>query len=94
VATKAERARSAMERSGPKRAPKPKKRTQPRPGPHNAAVRAGKKAVSQEEDRPETTRPSRKLTRRGANHIKYATELKLRQTNRVHSPTARHPSGT
>ena len=94
MATRAERARSQMERSGPKRAPKPKKRTTPRrPGPHNQAPRLAKKATYQEEDRPATTQPSRKSSRRGVNHVKAATSLKLRQTNRLHAPRSRGPSG-
>jgi hypothetical protein len=93
VATKAERARSEMERSGPKRAPKAKKRTR-RSGPHNAAARVAKKVAAQEEDRPESTTPSRKSSRRGANHIKFGSNLKLRQINRLHAPKARQPSGT
>jgi hypothetical protein len=88
VATRAERARSERERSGPKRAPKPKKRRTRRPGPHNEATRVAKKATYQEEDRPETTQPSRKSSRRGANHVKFASNLKLRQTNRVHAPSS------
>jgi hypothetical protein len=94
VATRAERARSEMERSGPKRAPKPKKRTPRRPGPHNQASRVAKKATYQEEDRPATTQPSRKSSRRGVNRVKVATNLKLRQTNRIHAPKSRRPSGT
>ena len=95
MATRAERARSEMERSGPKRAPKPKKRTTPRrPGPHNQASRVAKKAAYQEEDRPSTTQPSRKSSRRGANRAKVASNLKLRQTNRMHAPKSRRPSGT
>jgi len=94
VATKAERARSEMERSGPKRAAKPKKRATRRPGPHNAAARVAKKAAAQEEDRPETTKPSRKSSRRGANHIKFGSNLKLRQMNRLQAPSGRQPSGT
>jgi len=94
VATRAERARSEMERSGPKRAPKPKKRKTARPGPHNQAPRVAKKAAYQEEDRPATTQPSRKSSRRGANRIKVASNLKLRQTNRLHAPKSRRPSGT
>jgi hypothetical protein len=94
VATKAERARSEMERSGPKRKPRAKKRTPRRLGPHNAAARVAKKAAAQEEDRPETTTPSRVSSRRGANHLKFGSNLKLRQTNRLHSPKAQRPSGT
>lgn len=94
MATKAERARSEMERSGPKRAPKPKKRSQPRPGPHNAAARVAKNASYQEEDRPETTRPSRKSSRRGAGHVKHATALKRRVGDRMSMPQRGRPSGT
>jgi hypothetical protein len=84
-----------MERSGPKRAPKSKKRTTARrSGPHNEAQRVARKAIYQEEDRPLTTQPSRKSSRRGVNHVKVATNLKLRQTNRLHSPKSRRPSGT
>jgi hypothetical protein len=81
-----------MERSGPKRAPKLKKRTTPRPGPHNQASRVAKKATYQEEDRPTTTKPSRKSSRRGANRVKVANNLKLRQTNRMHAPKSRRSS--
>lgn len=97
MATKAERARSEMERSGPKRAAKPKKLTKkpgPRPGPHNAAARVTKNAAYQEEDRPETTRPSRKSTRRGAAHVKHATNLKRRIYGRLSTPQSGRPSGT
>jgi len=94
VATKAERARSEMERSGPKRAPKPKKRHQPRPGPHNAAARVAKNAPYQEEDRPEKTRPSRKSSRRGAAHVKHGSSLKRRVADRMSMPQAGRPSGT
>lgn len=95
VATKAERARSEMERSGPKRAAKPKKRGQPRPGPHNAAARVAKKnAPYQEEDRPEKTRPSRKSSRRGAGHVKQGASLKRRVGSRMSMPQAGRPSGT
>jgi hypothetical protein len=93
VATRAERARSERERSGPKRAPKPKKHTtKRRPGPHNEAARVAKKATYQEEDRPELTQPSRKSSRRGVNHVKAATNLKLRQTNRLRAPKSRRSS--
>ncbi len=57
MATKAERARSEMERSGPKRVAKQKKATPRRSGPHNAAARVAKNATAQEEDRPATTKP-------------------------------------
>ncbi len=93
MATRAERARSETERSGPKRAAKPKKRVMPRPGPHNEARRVAKKATYQEEDRPLTTQPSRKSSRRGVNRVKAATNLKLRQTNRLHSPRTRGSAG-
>ncbi len=94
MATKAERARSERERSGPKRAAKPKKRTQPRPGPHNAAARVAKNASYQEEDRPEKTRPSRKSSRRGAGHVKHGSSLKRRVAARMSMPQAGRPSGT
>ena len=94
MATKAERARSEMERSGPKRVAKQKKATKRRAGPHNAAARVAKNATAQEEDRPATTKPSRKSSRRGANHVKFGSNLKLRQTSRLNAPTGRQPSGT
>ena len=94
MATRAERARSEAERSGPKRAANPKKRSTPRrPGPHNQASRLAKKATYQEEDRPSTTQPSRKSSRRGVNRVKVATNLKLRQTNRLHAPPSRRAAG-
>ena len=94
MATKAERARSEMERSGPKRAAKPKKKTGPRSGPHNAAARVAKNATYHEEDRPEKTRPSRKSTRRGAGHVKHGSSLKRRVADRLSMPQAGRPSGT
>lgn len=94
MATKAERARSEMQRSGSKRPAKPTKRTQPRPGPHNAAARVAKNAAYQEEDRPETTRPSRKSSRRGGAHLKHASSLKRRVADRMSMPQAGRPSGT
>ncbi len=94
MATKAERARSEMERSGPKRPPKATKRNRPRPGPHNAAKRVAKNAPYQEEDRPEKTRPSRKSSRRGGAHVKHATSLKRRVADRLSMPQAGRPSGT
>jgi hypothetical protein len=92
VATRAERARSEKERSGPKRAPKPKKHTRRRPGPHNEAARVAKKATYQQEDRPELTQPSRKSSRRGVNRVKAATNLKLRQTARTRAARSRRSS--
>lgn len=101
MATKAERARTEMERSSPKRAAKAAKAKlkaksprAPRPGPHNAAGRVTKNAAYQEEDRPETTRPSRKSSRRGAAHVKHGTSLKRRIYDRLSTPKSGRPSGT
>ncbi|HVT10294.1 MAG TPA: hypothetical protein VHM31_06855 [Polyangia bacterium] len=53
-----------------------------------------KNASYQEEDRPEKTRPSRKSTRRGAGHVKHATALKRRVSDRMSMPQRGRPSGT
>ena len=87
MATKAERFRSASERSGPKRAPRPKKRTA-RHEPHNEAARVSAHAGYQLES-VSAGRPSRKSTRKAANRQKAGVSLKRRQADRIDSPERR-----
>lgn len=87
MATKAERYRSASERSGPKRAPRPKKR-RARHEPHNEAARVAAHAGYQLEAGP-AGRPSRKSTRKAANRQKAGVSLKRRQADRIGSPEGR-----
>ena len=87
MATKAERYRSASERSGPKRAPRPKKQTA-RHEPHNEAARVSGHAGYQLEA-ARAGRPSRKSTRKAANRQKAGVSLKRRQAARIGSPEGR-----
>src|SRR5438128_6043456 len=66
MATKAERYRSAAERSGPKRTPRVKK-AKPSRGTHNEAARVSAHAGFQLEQKTAAGRPSRKSTRKAAN---------------------------
>lgn len=88
MATKAERYRSASERSGPKRAPRPKKQTS-RHEPHNEAARVAAHAGYQLEAGGAPGRPSRKSTRKAANRQKAGASLKRRQADRIGSPEGR-----
>lgn len=88
MATKAERFRSASERSGPKRAPRPKKPA-PAHASHNEAARASGHAGYQLEAAAEPGRPSRKSTRKAANRQKAAVSLEQRQSGRLASPEGR-----
>jgi hypothetical protein len=87
MATKAERYRSASERSGPKRAPRPKKRSA-RHEPHNEAARVSAHAGYQLEA-GRAGRPSRKSTRKAANRQKAGVTLKRRESGRMESPERR-----
>ncbi len=88
MATKAERYRSASERSGPKRAPRPKKKTAARKS-HNEAARVSAHAGYQFEAAARPGRPSRKSTRKAANRQKAAVSLKTRQSGRLEAPDKR-----
>jgi hypothetical protein len=88
MATKAERYRSAAERSGPKRAPRPKK-PKPSRGTHNEAARVSAHAGYQLEAKTAAGRPSRKSTRKAANRQKEGVALGLRQSNRLGSSKSR-----
>jgi hypothetical protein len=88
MATKAERYRSAAERSGPKRAPRPKK-ANPSRGSHNQAARVSAHAGFQLEEKTAAGRPSRKSTRKAANRQKAGVTLGLRQSDRLGSPKSR-----
>lgn len=85
MTTKAERYRSAAERSGPKRAPRPKQSKAAR-GSHNEAARAADHAGYQLEAVAPSRRPSRKSTRKAANRQKAGVSLGLRQSDRLESP--------
>ena len=85
MATKAERYRSAAERSGPKRAPRPKP-PKPARGSHNEAKRAAGHAGFQLEAVEPTRRPSRKSTRKAANRQKAGGSLERRASARIESP--------
>jgi hypothetical protein len=87
MATKAERYRSASERSGPKRAPRPKKAA-PRNKSHNEAARVSGHAGYQLESGAKG-RPSRKSTRKAANRQKAGVTLKTRQSGRLEAPEKR-----
>jgi hypothetical protein len=87
MATKAERYRSASERSGPKRAARPKKQVVSR-GSHNEAARVAAHAGYQLES-GSPGRPSRKSTRKAANRQKAGVSLKRRQAGRIGSPEGR-----
>jgi hypothetical protein len=88
MATKAERYRSATERSGPKRTPQVKK-AKPSRGTHNEAARVSAHAGFQLEQKTAAGRPSRKSTRKAANRQKSGVTLGLRQTARLGSPKGR-----
>jgi hypothetical protein len=88
MATKAERYRSAAERSGPKRAPRPKK-PHPARETHNQAARVSAHAGFQLEEKTASGHPSRKSTRKAANRQKAGVSLGLRQTARLGSPKGR-----
>jgi hypothetical protein len=88
MATKAERYRSASERSGPKRAPRPKKAA-PRNKSHNEAARVSGHAGYQLESAARPGRPSRKSTRKAANRQKAGVSLKTRQSGRLEAPEKR-----
>jgi len=88
MATKAERYRSAAERSGPKRRPQVKK-AKPSRGTHNEAARVSAHAGFQLEPKTAAGRPSRKSTRKAANRQKAGVTLGLRQTARLGSPKGR-----
>ncbi|HEY4394280.1 MAG TPA: hypothetical protein VGP64_09475 [Polyangia bacterium] len=85
MATKAERFRSAAERSGLKRAPRPKPSKVAR-GSHNEAARAADHAGYQLEAVGPARRPSRKSTRKAANRQKAGVSLKRRESDRLESP--------
>lgn len=85
MATKAERYRSAAERSGPKRAPRPKPAKAAR-GSHNEAARAAEHAAFQLEAVAPKRRPSRKSTRKAANRQKAGATLGRRLSGRVGTP--------
>jgi hypothetical protein len=84
MATKAERYRSAAERSGPKRAPRPKPAKKVR-GSHNEAARAADHAGFQLEAVASARRPTRKSTRKAANRQKAGVSLGLRESDRLAS---------
>ena len=88
MATKAERYRSAAERSGPKRTARPKKAATLR-GTHNEAARVSSHAGFQLEEKTAAGHPSRKSTRKAANRQKAGVTLGLRQTARLGSPKGR-----
>lgn len=88
MATKAERYRSAAERSGPKRASRPKKAT-PSRGSHNEAARVSAHAGFQLEEKTAAGQATRKSTRKAANRQKAGVALGLRQTARLGSPKGR-----
>jgi hypothetical protein len=88
MATKAERYRSAAERSGPKRAARPKI-AKPARGTHNQAARVSGHAGFQLEEEKIAGHPSRKSTRKAANRQKAGVTLGLRQTTRLGSPKGR-----
>jgi len=108
MATKAERFRAAVERSGPKlekkklarnerrapRGPEGERELAPsQPAPHN--LRAGEKNAKtyEFEATGNGKRPSRKSTRGSEAHVKHGVEQQIRQLNRIHSPPARARRG-
>ncbi|HXI56800.1 MAG TPA: hypothetical protein VNO55_12115 [Polyangia bacterium] len=107
VATKAERFRAELERSGPKRTKRPKRSTQAaqrkrRVGDgaapsastsHNYAPRAEKTSAYDIEFAAPHQRPSRKSTRKSHNHIKTDSTLRIANMNQVASPEARARRG-
>ena len=88
MATKAERYRSAAERSGPKRTARPKKAT-PARGSHNEAARVSDHAGFQLEAKKTAGRATRKSTRKAANRQKAGVALGRRQAARLGSPKGR-----
>jgi hypothetical protein len=89
MATKAERFRHDVERSG---APRPKTAAKKA----RAAVRRpskGRKAVFEFEEVKPHERSSRKSTRRSKNHQKAATPLKAKKTLVQTAPHSRHEQG-
>jgi hypothetical protein len=106
MATKAERFKSSIERSGPKRAPKPARKASKVPVPgaparrralsestatRNVSMRAGKKAEVELEDSA-TGKPSRKSTRRSKAHAKPGSNLQRRATRAAVAPKRRAES--
>jgi hypothetical protein len=86
VPTKAERFKSELIRSGPKKPPKPPKhkrdiRRLPNPASHNEGTRAQKKSAYALEFAA-TARPSRKSTRKSSNRQKTDNALRIKQMNR------------
>jgi hypothetical protein len=101
MATKAERYRSDMERSGAAR-PKTKGKTKAKaqakakkkaPGAALSHPSQGRKAMFAFEETPKSVPRSRKSTRRSANHQKAATTLTSRNTLVQTTPRSRHDRG-
>jgi hypothetical protein len=87
MATRAERFRTEMERSGPKRSKQPKRNPSKAPGGRTSR---GRKAIYALEDTATPHQPSRKSTRRGKHRTKAATALTNRVEREVSSPGRRH----
>jgi hypothetical protein len=97
MATRAEQARYAEERDHKKKPAKKKavvKTASAKKAPTNESKRAGKKAVYKLEEHEEGKRPSRKSTRKGANHLKADTNIVLRSARAARKPEtkARKPA--
>ena len=107
MATRAERLRYDLERSGTKRVKgksngvhDPLDGTSPtvgQRGPGKGSMgahgaTAARKATHSLDDSVGSTAPSRKSTRKGKNHLKAAAPLTTRQQLRVSAPSRRHAS--
>jgi len=98
MATKAERFKAAEERKGPKAEAKPKTRSEgPKhalrapesTGARNVSKHASRKAAYDLEDtRASSARPSRKSTRKSADHTKRTTNQQLEAVRKATTPTA------
>jgi hypothetical protein len=107
VATKAERFRAEVERSGPKQRKRPRRPKQaaqskrrvgdgaaaPARTSHNYAARAEKKSAYDIEFAAPHQRPSRKSTRKSHNRIKTDSALRITTMNQAASPEARARRG-
>lgn len=104
MATKAERFKAEVERSGAKKAPQAKRKVSEKSAPakkagrrtddkdHTATRNVSKRAANKAEvvlEDSESGRPSRKSTRRSANRGKSASSLERRAQRKTASPEAR-----
>jgi hypothetical protein len=90
MATKAEWFRYQAERSGPKRAKQPKKKSGPlAPKTHNESAKANRKALYALEDVAKGTRPSRKSTRKASNRQKTDVAFRMKSRNAEGEPKTR-----